>query len=184
MLSGPGEHVFEEGISHFLQSKSSQKDCTCIWAEELQEDQIDIICGTYKVYNHSSRCISMTQDVSWFPKGASFKNSGLDVGFWSADAEHWYLRRVEMYHNGSAQGRCQNQMEWRRSIRLWNAATKTSQGLESFQSGLSKNMYSITELPRILSGLSVMLYILNWGHTFVHLFCALAICTISYTVYV
>ncbi|KAK0421588.1 hypothetical protein EV421DRAFT_1674538, partial [Armillaria borealis] len=92
VLSGPGERVFEEGTPYFLQS-SSQKDRTSIWAEELREDQIDIICGTYKVYNHSSRCISMTQDVSWFPKGTSFKNSGLDMGFWSADAEHWYLRR-------------------------------------------------------------------------------------------
>ncbi|KAK0469430.1 uncharacterized protein EV420DRAFT_1257401, partial [Desarmillaria tabescens] len=130
VLSGPGEGVFEEGSTHVLQDRS-RRNSSPIWAEELREDQIDIICGTYKVYNHSSKCISMTQDVSWFPKEGSFKNSGLDLGFWSADAEHWYLRRVKWYRDGHPKGRCQNQTEWRRSIRLWHAATKMSQGLEA-----------------------------------------------------
>ncbi len=42
----------------------------------------------------------LTEHVSWFPKDTSWKGSGLDVGFWSADAESWYQRRVAKYLGG------------------------------------------------------------------------------------
>ncbi|KAK0461842.1 uncharacterized protein EV420DRAFT_1477562 [Desarmillaria tabescens] len=63
----------------------SHKDSWETWRETLSESQIDVICGVYKVHSASVTGFP-TQDVSWFPKPKAFKKSGLDLGFWSADA--------------------------------------------------------------------------------------------------
>ncbi|KAF8997953.1 hypothetical protein BDZ89DRAFT_893743, partial [Hymenopellis radicata] len=65
--------------------------------EELTEDQIDLICGTYRVRNNSEH----PSLLSWFPKPNSWATSSLDVGFWSADDETWYQQRVRAYLDGT-----------------------------------------------------------------------------------
>ncbi len=66
--------------------------------------------------------------MSWFPKPTAWKGSGLDVGFWSADDESWYLHRVAKYLGGDF--KCENQTEWRKSLKLCRDAPKVSEALE------------------------------------------------------
>ncbi|KAK0468950.1 hypothetical protein IW261DRAFT_1296088, partial [Armillaria novae-zelandiae] len=80
------------------------------WDEMLTDDQIDIICGVYKK-SQTDRRVQLTEDVSWFPKPSVWKGCGLDVGFWSADAESWYQHRIARYIGGDF--KCENQTQWR-----------------------------------------------------------------------
>ncbi|KAK0460480.1 uncharacterized protein EV420DRAFT_1249687, partial [Desarmillaria tabescens] len=87
------------------------------WDEILTDDQIDIICGVYKVewedkgQSQTDHRVQLTEDVSWFPKPMAWKGCGLDVGFWSVDAESWYQHRVTRYLGGDF--KCENQTQWR-----------------------------------------------------------------------
>ncbi|KAK0443245.1 hypothetical protein EV421DRAFT_1903744 [Armillaria borealis] len=106
----------------------------------MQIGGIDIICGMYKVdwqeeKSHgrkkaeSDRRGQLTEHVSWFPKPTAWKGSGLDVGFWSTDDESWYLHRVAKYLDGDF--KCENQTEWRKSLKLCRDAPKVSEALET-----------------------------------------------------
>ncbi|KAK0183654.1 hypothetical protein F5146DRAFT_941907 [Armillaria mellea] len=98
---------------------------------------MDVICRVYKVERAEdvrkpakkgdSRG-RLTEHVSWFPKDASWRGSGLDVGFWSADAESWYQRRVAKYLDGDF--KCANQTDWKKSLKLWREAPKVADTLE------------------------------------------------------
>ncbi len=100
VTSGPSSRVTEVG--GFYKTEGGDE----LWDEMLTDDQMDVICGVYKVERAEDAANSekrgdsrgrLTEHVSWFPKDASWKGSGLDVGFWSADAESWYQRRVAKY---------------------------------------------------------------------------------------
>ncbi|SJL14594.1 uncharacterized protein ARMOST_18057 [Armillaria ostoyae] len=99
-----------------------------LWDEMLTEDQIDVICGVYKVEREGNCGGELTEHVSWFPKDTSWRGCGLDVGFWSPDAESWYQRRLARYIGGDF--KCENQTEWRKSLKLWRDAPKVAEGLE------------------------------------------------------
>ncbi|KAK0189652.1 hypothetical protein F5146DRAFT_1199916 [Armillaria mellea] len=135
ILSGPGNDMSNNGICHHLQATSNNNTSHRVWAEGLSEKQIDLICGVYRVYRSASSSTAFTQDLSWFPREHSFKNSGLDLGHWSADAEDWYQRRVQLYLNGDPKGRCLNQAEWKSSVRLWRSTTRTYRGMEVVSRG-------------------------------------------------
>ncbi|KAK0183580.1 hypothetical protein F5146DRAFT_1149943 [Armillaria mellea] len=87
--------------------------------------EMDVIYGVYKVERAEdvgkpakkgdSRS-RLTEHVSWFPKDASWRGSGLDVGFWSADAESWYQHQVAKYLDGEF--KCANQTDWKKSLKL------------------------------------------------------------------
>ncbi|KAK0187160.1 hypothetical protein F5146DRAFT_899392, partial [Armillaria mellea] len=90
------------------------------WDEMLNDNQMDVICGVYKVERAEDIGKSekggdsrsqLTEHVSWFPKDASWRGSGLDVGFWSADAESWYQHWVAKYLGGEF--KCENQTQWK-----------------------------------------------------------------------
>ncbi|KAK0187387.1 hypothetical protein F5146DRAFT_1064727 [Armillaria mellea] len=106
-----------------------------LWDEMLTEDQIDIICGVYKVKREDGPHPSgeLAEHVSWFPKDTSWRGCGLDVGFWSPDAESWYQRRLARYLGGDF--KCENQTEWRKSLKLWRDAPKVAEGLEKVAQG-------------------------------------------------
>ncbi|KAK0433829.1 uncharacterized protein EV420DRAFT_1282968 [Desarmillaria tabescens] len=124
------------GRCHDLQTKCKSR--YHLWEEALSEKQMDLLCGVYRVYRDASGSTSFTQDLSWFPRERSFRNSGLDLGHWSADAEDWYQRRVQLYLSGDSKGRCLNQAEWKRSIRLWRSTIRTYKGMEQVSRGLIK----------------------------------------------
>ncbi|PBK62195.1 hypothetical protein ARMSODRAFT_865774, partial [Armillaria solidipes] len=121
VLTGPSMRVTQIGGVH------RTADGDELWDEVLTEDQIDIICGMYKVEWVDEK--SHRQDVSWFPKPTAWKGSGLDVGYWSADDESWYLHQVAKYLDDDF--KCENQTEWRKSLKMCRDAPKVSEALET-----------------------------------------------------
>ncbi|PBK59503.1 hypothetical protein ARMSODRAFT_899183 [Armillaria solidipes] len=137
VLSGPSKRVTQIG------GVRCTADGDELWDEMLTEDQIDIICGVYKKAE-SDRRGQLTEHVSWFPKPTAWKGSGLDVGFWSADDESWYLHRVAKYLDGDF--KCENQTEWRKSLKLCRDAPKVSEALETASRiFLEKHVLSLCE---------------------------------------
>lgn len=131
VLRRPTDDIFCYGKCHRLTVLGREKCEIFMWEESLSESQMDVMCGVYKMYNRSPDGYSLTQDMSWFPKDASFKYSALNVGFWTADAEKWYTRRVDMYLSPNPEKSCLNQAGWRSSVRLWRCAIATYKGLET-----------------------------------------------------
>ncbi|KAK0477943.1 hypothetical protein IW261DRAFT_1565740 [Armillaria novae-zelandiae] len=130
VITGPRNRVTQ--IGGFLHTAEGNE----LWDEMLMEDQINVICGVYKVECEGGRRKKgfgdhqqlLTEHLSWFPKDASWRGSRLDVGFWSANCEYWYQRRVERYLGGDF--KCETQTEWKRSLKLWRDAPKVSGHLE------------------------------------------------------
>ncbi|KAF9016532.1 hypothetical protein BDZ89DRAFT_1141410 [Hymenopellis radicata] len=92
----------------------------------LTDNELDIILGTYLVspeYPPSQDC----SEVSWFPK--NFSNSGIDVGFWSEDAENWYQDRLRAYLNGKEQPCTKGQ--WHGRLRLYRPARTFAKGYDT-----------------------------------------------------
>lgn len=55
-------------------------------------------------------------DMSWWPKPNAWESSGLNVGYWSPDAERWFQMRLKAIRNGTAKLR--RATEWKESMKL------------------------------------------------------------------
>ncbi|KAG1836197.1 hypothetical protein DFJ58DRAFT_735124 [Suillus subalutaceus] len=66
-------------------------NCKTHFDDDLSEEEVDFICGTYYVYTNNG-CI---EKLSWWPRPRAWAGSGLDVGFWSARCEGWFQTRLE-----------------------------------------------------------------------------------------
>ncbi|KAK0436976.1 uncharacterized protein EV420DRAFT_1280911 [Desarmillaria tabescens] len=133
ILSGLGGNISRYGECHRIQGSARTEPDYDLWEETLTEDQIDLLCGVYRVYRSaagSAGSLTFTQDLSWFPRQCSFRNSSLDLGHWSPDAEDWYQCRVQMYLTADPKGQCLNQAEWKSYIHLWQTTVRTYKGIE------------------------------------------------------
>ncbi|KAK0222259.1 hypothetical protein IW262DRAFT_1270575 [Armillaria fumosa] len=126
VLTGPSSRVTQIGGVHHTAEGDE------LWDEILTDDQIDIICGIYKK-SQTKRRVQLTEDVSWFPKPMAWKGCGLDVSFWSADAESWYQHQITKYISGDF--KCENQTQWRKSLKLCHDAPKVVEALEAVSRG-------------------------------------------------
>ncbi|KAG2064009.1 hypothetical protein BDR04DRAFT_952803, partial [Suillus decipiens] len=68
--------------------------------DDLSEEEVDFICGTYYVY--TSKCI---EKLSWWPRPQVWAGSGLDVGFWSSQCKDWFQKRLENIRQGVSRRR-------------------------------------------------------------------------------
>ncbi|KAF9020705.1 hypothetical protein BDZ89DRAFT_958055 [Hymenopellis radicata] len=94
----------------------------------LTEEQRQIIIGTYRV----SPTLPAPKDcptVSWFPSATSFWKSGINVGFWSNDAESWYQLRVHNYIHGLKQPVAKG--AWTTTMNLHQPAQRVARGYEN-----------------------------------------------------
>ncbi|KAF8522790.1 hypothetical protein BU17DRAFT_8803, partial [Hysterangium stoloniferum] len=48
----------------------------------LSEDELNVMCGVYKVFT----------DMSWWPKPAIWQRGNLDVGYWSHACKEWFSK--------------------------------------------------------------------------------------------
>ncbi|PBK87403.1 hypothetical protein ARMGADRAFT_879438, partial [Armillaria gallica] len=131
VTSGPSSRVTQVGSFY------RTEDGDDLWDEMPTDDQMDVTCGVYKIERVEDVGRSgirgdgrgrLTERVSWFPKDASWRGSNLNGGFWSSDAQSWYQRRVEKCLGG--QFKCENQTEWKKSLKLWQEALKVTDTLE------------------------------------------------------
>ncbi|KAG2756741.1 hypothetical protein P692DRAFT_201699166 [Suillus brevipes Sb2] len=51
--------------------------------DNLLEEEVDFICGTYYVYTSKFPYIHIPTKLSWWPRALAWAGSVLDVGFWS-----------------------------------------------------------------------------------------------------
>ncbi|KAJ6489176.1 hypothetical protein C8R47DRAFT_1071549 [Mycena vitilis] len=83
---GPSPDVFKSGIC-LWDSRSEG----AYWDDVLAEQDIDRICGVYKVatgrINKSTQHPQTSKNSGW-PKPAAFSSSGLNTGWWSPDCDH------------------------------------------------------------------------------------------------
>jgi hypothetical protein len=109
VLSGPSDEVFEYGRA--ITDTNGEE----LWDDALSEDELNLICGVYKVHTQSNQ----TSDSSWWPKQSVWITSGLHVGYWSVACETWFQKRLEAIRDGTATLRTAG--EWRSSLRFWRA---------------------------------------------------------------
>ncbi|TFK58176.1 hypothetical protein BDN72DRAFT_751479, partial [Pluteus cervinus] len=77
----------------------------------LSEEEEQLICGVYKVYNDDKPENSLTSDRSWWPKHAAWEKAGLNMGYWTPDCEVWFQIRCNSIRDGTAMLRTAEQ--WR-----------------------------------------------------------------------
>ena len=89
-------------------------DRIMLWDDALPEDELNLICGIYKVWTQFR---NQTSDSSWWPKHSVWMASNLNVGYWSVGCETWFQMRLEAICQGTAQLRIG--AEWKDSLRFW-----------------------------------------------------------------
>lgn len=65
-----------------------------------------------------------TSDISWWPKPSAWEISGLNIGFWSADCESWFKKRLCDIRSGKAELRPPS--KWKHSLRFTKACNETA----------------------------------------------------------
>ncbi|KAI1783062.1 hypothetical protein LXA43DRAFT_904339 [Ganoderma leucocontextum] len=85
--------------------------------DALSSDELDVVCGVYKVYTQNNR-FTQTQDFSWWPKADTWEKSDLNKGYWTPYCEHWFQERLEHIHKSETSPR---------------TATKWADGLKRFK---------------------------------------------------
>jgi hypothetical protein len=62
--------------------------------------------------------------ISWWPTPTAFWSSGLNTGWWNANCERWFVKRLKEIEKKSA--KLHTYAEWKNKIRFSNAARKVS----------------------------------------------------------
>ncbi|KDR65543.1 hypothetical protein GALMADRAFT_23763, partial [Galerina marginata CBS 339.88] len=87
--------------------------------DQLSEEELDLICGTYRVATGKGAQTSM---CSWFPRANVWASTGYNVGYWNRECEDWYINRVGSILDGTAKPLTTHQ--WRQEIRKNRQAPK------------------------------------------------------------
>ncbi|KAJ4469377.1 hypothetical protein C8J55DRAFT_492089 [Lentinula edodes] len=94
IYDGPTEHALQKGERALcvLEEGASR----AFWDDQLTLEEMDLICGSYEVATGfiSKDGIQQTAIRSWWPRSGAWKSCGLNCGFWSEDAEDWFLTRL------------------------------------------------------------------------------------------
>ena len=100
-----------------------------ILADDLSEEELNLICGVYKVYTAQK---GQTEDASWWPKHYVWAKSGLNVGYWSTQCEEWFMNRVRAILEGR---------EHVKNAKNWNRDTSFFRQTRSIVAYLTKEAH-------------------------------------------
>ncbi|KAJ6618300.1 hypothetical protein B0H10DRAFT_1795595, partial [Mycena sp. CBHHK59/15] len=89
--------------------------------EALTEEEIDIICGVYVVETEDGRQLKY---ISWWPTPPAFWSSGLNTGWWNANSERWFVKRLKEMN--STRVKLHTYTEWKSKLRFSTPARKVS----------------------------------------------------------
>ncbi|KAE9392365.1 hypothetical protein BT96DRAFT_830746 [Gymnopus androsaceus JB14] len=121
---GPSDDVLQFGHCQ----KSSENPSLGYWDDELTSEELDLISGVYRV-DSGKRQIGLngpqTLDISWWPKHLAWAHSGLNIGTWNADCEHWYKGRLAAIQAGTA--KLLSPTEWKSAIRFTHQSLKVAE---------------------------------------------------------
>ena len=51
--------------------------------------------------------------ISWWPQDSAWNKSGINLGYWSPDAENWFRKRLDEIHSDNAAVRLRTQTHWK-----------------------------------------------------------------------
>ena len=102
VLNGPLDDVLRFG-SKICYNRNK------FWDSGLNEAEMDLVCGVYKLYSKCQTPLSTTYnwfifiteqgdqfaDISWWPKQLTFMVLGLNIGFWLPDCELWFQSQAQ-----------------------------------------------------------------------------------------
>ncbi|KAJ6459695.1 hypothetical protein DFH09DRAFT_960490 [Mycena vulgaris] len=95
-----------------------------LWHEALTKDEIDLICGVYMVETDGHQF----KFISWWPTPTAFWSSGLNTGWWNANCERWFVKRLKEMQ--STRVKLHTYTEWKSKIRFSTAARKVAANYE------------------------------------------------------
>ncbi|KAJ7323502.1 hypothetical protein DFH08DRAFT_787850 [Mycena albidolilacea] len=90
-----------------------------LWHEALTLAEIDPICRVY-----SAEDGQQLKYISWWPTPTAFWSSGLNMGWWNANCERWFVKRMKDIEGKSA--KLYTYPEWKNKIRFSTSARKVS----------------------------------------------------------
>ncbi|KAG6847580.1 hypothetical protein H0H93_007274, partial [Arthromyces matolae] len=119
VLDGPTCNVFSTGT--MLPSHSG----VGYWDDTLNEHEIYLICGVYKV-DTDQRLSTQTADFSWWPKPSAWDTgtTGINIGFWTEDCERWYQGQLKKIKKGEFILR--NSQTWKNGLKFNRTASKVA----------------------------------------------------------
>ncbi|GJE99714.1 hypothetical protein PsYK624_159850 [Phanerochaete sordida] len=88
--------------------------------DTLSEEELFAICGVYRIYaNDKDRSAS---DSSWWPKDSTWRESGMDVGYWTRQNEEWFVTRRNLLEDAVRTGdtaalKLRTAQQWRKALR-------------------------------------------------------------------
>jgi len=77
----------------------------------LSYDDLDMISGVYYITNPDGRVLT----YSWFPPARYWSYGAYNTGFWSDDAEHWFVKRLNELEAPTG-GIPKTAREWRKEL--------------------------------------------------------------------
>jgi len=94
VLDGPSPTAPTFGVCHRSAELGDAYD------DKLTVDELDLICGVYKVRTQSTG--NQFSHLSWWPRQSPWLKSGLNWGFWTANDETWFQKRLQDIRAGKA----------------------------------------------------------------------------------
>ncbi|KAF7971128.1 hypothetical protein HWV62_22004 [Athelia sp. TMB] len=134
VAAGPSSEIFATSRAKYFDHDEAR-----YWDDELIDEEIDIICGVYKI-DTAQGSSHQTSDSSWWPKPNIWKGSGLDIGYWSPTCEIWYQIRLKAIHEGKATVRTAS--EWRKSLKLWKHTSVFIQAIRAQSAQAISDFYN------------------------------------------
>ncbi|KAF8222568.1 hypothetical protein L208DRAFT_1088800, partial [Tricholoma matsutake] len=92
-----------------------------LWDDELSEDELNLICGIYKVFTGSGK---QDSHQSWWPKPNAWEKCSLNIGQWTDKYKTWFQIRLNKIRSGEAQ--LKNGQEWTRSLNMHHDMKKVT----------------------------------------------------------
>ncbi|KAJ6500623.1 hypothetical protein C8R45DRAFT_978396 [Mycena sanguinolenta] len=137
-LRGPSGDVYTVGAC-LWDGHSSH----AYWHETLTEHEIDLICGVYYVETGASRKVEegvgQTMQLSFWPKPNAWDKGNLDPGWWSAECEGWFqkrLRRLEEGERYNEKGILARSSDWKHNLRFTKAVKDYVQAHERISAAI------------------------------------------------
>ncbi|KAJ7022263.1 hypothetical protein C8F04DRAFT_971723 [Mycena alexandri] len=112
----PSEDVLDAGAR--VTSRNGEE---VLWYEALTEEEIHLICGVYIVETEDGQQLKY---ISWWPTPTAFWSSGLNTGWWNANCERWFVKRLK--ETKSPQVKLHTYSEWKNKLRFSTAAHKVT----------------------------------------------------------
>ncbi|KAJ7220374.1 hypothetical protein C8J57DRAFT_1536849 [Mycena rebaudengoi] len=118
----PSENILKAG------SCMSSENGEALWHEDLMEDEIDIICRVYVVETGQKSKMAESghqlEYISWWLKPTAFWSSGLNTGWWNANCERWFVKRLRDMETKPV--KLYTYAEWKTNLRFSSAARKVN----------------------------------------------------------